>query len=117
MFANMKSLIALELEGNVLSGAIPDSIGELENLQFFQCNSNRDFVNGAGGIEGPLPTTLGNLKKLTVFACRTNLIDGEIPTEYGGMESLQTFDLEFNLVRNTRFSVLRCALRVRNAHG
>ncbi|KAF8662939.1 hypothetical protein HU200_055523 [Digitaria exilis] len=66
-------------------GAIPESIGKLENLVVLALYNNLTRLNNLfayyGNLEGPIPTSLGNLKNLFVLDLSTNRLNGSIPRE------------------------------------
>ena len=70
------SLTHLRLSDNQLSGKLPDSIAELQNMEYFHVQNNQ--------LTGELPTEIGGgwtqLKQLSVGE---NELRGSLPTEFG----------------------------------
>ncbi|CAM9791854.1 unnamed protein product [Chrysoparadoxa australica] len=75
----------LELARNGLSGAIPPSLGKLENLTHLCLNENT--------LEGPIPSQLGCLAKLENLSLYTNKLFGPIPSELGNLSCLTVLNL------------------------
>eukprot|EP00026_Physarum_polycephalum_P008896 Phypoly_transcript_08999.p1 GENE.Phypoly_transcript_08999~~Phypoly_transcript_08999.p1 ORF type:complete len:393 (+),score=30.13 Phypoly_transcript_08999:216-1394(+) len=74
-FANLsESIIILQLGRNVLSGSIPDNLGELVALQEFDLSSNN--------LSGPIPPSLAHLTNTTQFWLESNLLTGEIDSTF-----------------------------------
>ncbi len=78
----------LNLLNNNLSGALPDSIGDLTALTTLWL--------GGDPITGSLPATIGNLTNVTGFYIYLTNLSGSIPPEIGGMTSLYALLLESN---------------------
>ncbi|XP_077249913.1 LRR receptor kinase SERK2-like isoform X1 [Tasmannia lanceolata] len=70
-FGNLSSLMNLDLENNHLSGGIPDSLGNLTNLQFLSLNQNN--------LSGKIPDSIANLPKLINLQLAFNDLSGQIP--------------------------------------
>lgn len=81
-------LISLRLDGNYISGGIPESIGELTNLQGLYLSRN----NFTGGI----PPSIGGLSSLYVLEMQENMLDGVIPGSLGKCSRLSRLDLSHN---------------------
>ncbi|CBI30512.3 unnamed protein product, partial [Vitis vinifera] len=69
---NLRSLIQLSMEENVLTGHIPSTIGNLQNLQSLILDSNY--------LSGSIPESLGNLTQLYELGLSGNNITGRIPS-------------------------------------
>ncbi|XP_073006943.1 probable LRR receptor-like serine/threonine-protein kinase At1g53440 isoform X1 [Typha latifolia] len=78
---SITALQNISLEGNQLQGPIPASLGNLLNL-------NRLFLS-ANNLSGELPDSLGKLKNLTDFRIDGNPITGKIPSFFGNWTKLQ----------------------------
>ncbi|GAB4858898.1 hypothetical protein Ancab_040380 [Ancistrocladus abbreviatus] len=78
----------IDLSSNRLTGAIPDEISLLTNLQ--QLNLSRNH------LAGPIPPKLGQLKKLESLDLSRNQLFGEIPTSFLELDFLDVLDLSYN---------------------
>ncbi|KAI9086067.1 hypothetical protein K1719_032144 [Acacia pycnantha] len=79
-------LVALRLDGNLISGPIPKEMGEITTLEQLILRDNQ--------LEGTLPSSLGKLKELRVLVLSGNNISGIIPESFGNMKKLQLIALE-----------------------
>ncbi|KAL4579508.1 hypothetical protein LXL04_015657 [Taraxacum kok-saghyz] len=70
-YGNLSSLTMLDLESNRLTGQIPSSLGNLKNLQFLILSQNN--------LEGPIPDSLSSLPNLTSILLGSNNLSGQIP--------------------------------------
>uniref|UniRef100_A0A0D9WRJ2 Receptor kinase-like protein Xa21 n=1 Tax=Leersia perrieri TaxID=77586 RepID=A0A0D9WRJ2_9ORYZ len=96
-----KSLEELLLSGNQISGAIPQEIDKLENLQVLHMEQNL--------LTGNLPDSLGNLPNLFVLRLSQNKLSGEIPLSIGDLSQLSELYLqENNLSGQIPSSLGRC---------
>jgi len=64
-------LIFLDVGGNLMTGAVPESIGLQQKLVFLSLHSNR--------FTGPLPATLSRLEALKVLMLHNNRFVGQVP--------------------------------------
>lgn len=87
-FTSFPNLLSLDLSNNSLYGTIPESIGNLANLNILYLNINQ--------LTGSIPPTIGNLTKLTGFHLSLNHLSGHIPREIGKMSSLTDLKLPMN---------------------
>jgi len=71
-----------------LSGPIPSSIGNLENLNFLWLEEN--YLNG------PIPAEIGNLEELKYLILHFNELSGSIPSELGNLYNLEILKLDNN---------------------
>ena len=88
---NISSLQALEtlmIDGNKLSGQIPESLGDLSSLVVLTMGSNK--------INGAIPSSIGNLKSLETLKLQENELEGEIPSEIGSLLRLNELSLYGN---------------------
>jgi Leucine-rich repeat (LRR) protein len=69
----MKELRYLYLYQNVLTGSLPESLGELENLELFSAYDNH--------LTGPLVTGFSNMSKLNRLLLQNNRLTGSINNE------------------------------------
>jgi Leucine-rich repeat (LRR) protein len=82
------SLEILSLSGNQLTGAIRSQIGQLPDLFFLSLEENK--------FSGSLPTTLGNLLDLADLTLQDNQLTGGIPSQLGELEQIGTVNLSKN---------------------
>ncbi|KAF8023387.1 hypothetical protein BT93_F0789 [Corymbia citriodora subsp. variegata] len=83
-----KSLESLILSYTSISGKIPESIPEFENLKTLDLKNCR--------LTGSIPSSLVNLTKLTKLNLSRNELTGHIPSFVGKLEQLIYLDLSFN---------------------
>ncbi|CAA7027786.1 unnamed protein product [Microthlaspi erraticum] len=87
--ANMSTnLMGLNLGGNLISGSIPHSIGNLLGLQSLLLEENI--------LTGPLPTSLGKLLGLEFLSLYSNKMSGGIPSFIGNLTRLGRLYLSNN---------------------
>lgn len=86
--ANMNQLSTLILNNNQLSGHIPPALGNLTNLQTFNLGNNN--------INGNIPGSLGKLSNLIHLVLDSNGITGHIPAEFANLYALQELLLNHN---------------------
>ncbi|CAJ1947155.1 unnamed protein product [Cylindrotheca closterium] len=84
----MKSLFTMWLDGNQISGAIPASIGTLDELGSLSLTKNR--------LSGRIPDQLGNLPSLQRVWLNNNELTGEIPKSLEGLNELEVLELHNN---------------------
>ena len=78
----------IDLPSNNLSGAIPTTIGNLQNLSHLNLNTNN--------LWGEIPAEIGNLQNLKRLALYENGLSGEIPSEIGNLQNLNDLVLDTN---------------------
>ena len=78
-------VLKLDLHNNNLSGELPDSLGNLVNLEYLDLSVNH--------IEGVIPESLGNLVNLDVLGLQENQLEGAIPDSFGRLSRLHWLDL------------------------
>ncbi|PSS13637.1 LRR receptor-like serine/threonine-protein kinase [Actinidia chinensis var. chinensis] len=83
---NMAALTELWLDGNSLTGSIPD-MSRLINLKIVHLENNK--------LSGPLPSYLGRLQNLQELYVQNNSLSGEIPPAL--LEGNITFNYKGNL--------------------
>ena len=91
---NLSSLTSLYLNNNNLSGTIPYQIGNLSNLTYIHLENN-DF-------EGELPTSLGNMNSLSTLMINNNQFEGQIACNLCSLDIIWSNQYRFN-VNNNRF--------------
>uniref|UniRef100_A0A2C9V2X6 non-specific serine/threonine protein kinase n=1 Tax=Manihot esculenta TaxID=3983 RepID=A0A2C9V2X6_MANES len=88
---NSTRLKFLAIDGNLLQGVIPESVGNLSK------DLSKLYMGGSG-IYGDMPASIGHLTSLTLLNLSYNYITGEIPAEIGQLENLQKLDLAGNRI-------------------
>nr|TKS14866.1 hypothetical protein D5086_0000039140 [Populus alba] len=74
-FANITSLLTLNLATNNLGGMIPDDFGRFKNLKHLDLSINY--------LTGNVPLSLYNISSLVFLAVASNQLRGEIPVDVG----------------------------------
>ena len=85
---NLVNLQYLGLDHNELSGTIPAGLGKLVNLIWLVLENNH--------LSGSIPDTLGNLVNLSWLSVQENQLTGSIPGSLGNLASLRTLYLHNN---------------------
>ncbi|KAL8130397.1 hypothetical protein V2J09_019552 [Rumex salicifolius] len=85
--SSLKSLIHVVFDHNRLSGAIPDTLGEVENLEVIRMDKNQ--------FNSSIPQSLSKLVNLTELFLGNNLLTGSLP-DLTNLTSLQYIDLSNN---------------------
>lgn len=78
----------INLYFNNLSGNIPNTIGNLTNLQYLSLGENK--------LIGNIPSSIGSLIQLQNLSIRTNQLTGSIPSTIGNLANLTNLDLSSN---------------------
>ncbi|MEM8526180.1 MAG: HYR domain-containing protein [Bacteroidota bacterium] len=78
----------LTLEENNLTGILPNSIGDLNQLEWLDLRKNN--------ISGSLPERITELSKLEILLLKKNNLTGSIPTSIGNLEKLKWLVLDEN---------------------
>lgn len=76
----LKSIESFQVHGNYISGTIPETIGELTNIQTLKLGRNP--------ITGTLPA-ITTLKKVVQFNCNFCALHGQFPDIFGELSSLE----------------------------
>lgn len=88
--SNLFSLKELSLKSTSRTGDIPNVLGMMTELVFFDLDNNE--------LQGTIPSTLGSLTNLEVLLLNRNSLTNDIPSEFGKLNQLQTFFVEGNQV-------------------
>ncbi|KQJ81948.1 probable LRR receptor-like serine/threonine-protein kinase At3g47570 [Brachypodium distachyon] len=87
--SNCTQLLRLAMDGNILNGSIPESVGnlsrKLERLNF-----------GQNQISGNIPAEIGNLVNLTLLDMGQNMLLGQIPLTIWNLTNLFVLKLSMN---------------------
>jgi hypothetical protein len=102
----------LFLNNNQLTGAIPEELGELGNLEALLLRNNQlngdipaalgdlgeltSLDLGFNQLSGSIPPELGNLSRLSGLSVWSNQLSGPIPPELGNLGNLVELNLEMN---------------------
>lgn len=81
----------LNLVNNRLKGVLPEEIGDLNYLTWF--NLSTDASPDHNVITGPLPESIGNLINLHYLSLMQNRISGKIPSSIGNLKKLESLNL------------------------
>ena len=84
----LHGLKKLNMEGNLINGTIPTTIGLLGDLTSLSFGENN--------LVGTLPSELGLLQKLTSLKLFNNILSGNIPTELRNLQNLMVLNLAGN---------------------
>ena len=90
---NLTNLQRLHLYDNALSGALPRSLGNLTNLTYLNLGDN--------ALSGALPPSLGNLTNLQQLGLFDNKLSGGVPSSLGNLNNLQELWLKGNDLEGT----------------
>ncbi|KAM0915222.1 hypothetical protein ACQ4PT_010991 [Festuca glaucescens] len=97
-FQKMDSLQSLSLTGNLLSGTIPVSLGNVSSL--------RSLLLAQNNLKGSIPETLGQISHLKLLDLSYNMFSGYVPatlynvsslTTLGQIPHLKLLDLSYNM--------------------
>uniref|UniRef100_A0A0D9VDR4 Receptor kinase-like protein Xa21 n=1 Tax=Leersia perrieri TaxID=77586 RepID=A0A0D9VDR4_9ORYZ len=94
-----KNLQAFSLKNNMISGKIPEGIGNLLNLLYLFMGNN--------SFEGNIPTSLGALQKLSHLDLGSNNLSDQIPPTIGNLTLLNKLYLGQNSLSGPLPSSLR----------
>ncbi|KAL5545714.1 hypothetical protein UlMin_005401, partial [Ulmus minor] len=76
------------LQGNGITGVIPEEYGNLSSLQILNLERNN--------LRGVIPSSLGNLKQLQFLSLSQNNLTGTIPESLSSLQVLINFQLDSN---------------------
>ncbi|WMV53345.1 hypothetical protein MTR67_046730 [Solanum verrucosum] len=80
--------ILSSLQGNGITGKIPEALGNLTSLTMLDLEKN--------SLSGEIPAALGNLKKLQFLFLSQNNLSGTIPESLSGLPNLINLQLALN---------------------
>ncbi len=83
-----KRVTSLMLESANLTGTLPESIGNLNELRYLYLNENN--------IGGALPASLWDLHHLVTMSLYFNQFSGTIPASIGNLQAIEQIDLSVN---------------------
>ncbi|KAF8410146.1 hypothetical protein HHK36_002668 [Tetracentron sinense] len=86
---NSTRLEFLAMDGNLLEGVIPESIGDLSTVL-------SKLYMGGNKIYGTIPPSIGRLSNLALLNLSHNSLSGEIPLEISQLKELQMLGLAGN---------------------
>ncbi|XP_010245532.1 PREDICTED: leucine-rich repeat receptor-like protein kinase TDR [Nelumbo nucifera] len=87
-FGSCNSLSVLELNGNNLSGSVPESLANCRAIMTMDLSNNN--------LTGYIPVELASLPTLNVLDLSHNEIKGRIPFMFGNSSSLVLLNVSFN---------------------
>ncbi len=86
--SNLTKLESLDLSGNELRGVIPSQVGNLTNLTYLDLHSNQ--------LSGRMPPELGQLLNLKTFLISSNQLSGVLHDALGKLVNLETGEFSLN---------------------
>ncbi|OIV98497.1 hypothetical protein TanjilG_18781 [Lupinus angustifolius] len=89
-FEPCKSISAIELDRNKLSGTIPNSVSNCQALKQMKLSNNN--------LTGHVPEELASIPVLGVVDLSNNKFNGLIPGKFGSSSSLQLLNVSFNYI-------------------
>ncbi|KAD4983216.1 hypothetical protein R6Q59_002892 [Mikania micrantha] len=85
---NLSNLQSITLQNNAFSGPITGAIGKLWNLQTLDLSGNK--------FSGELPSSLGEIKNLNLLRLNNNSLTGPVPESLSQVGGLTLVDLSYN---------------------
>lgn len=85
---NLSNLQSVTLQNNAIFGPITDAIGKLQKLQTLDLSGNL--------FNGQLPSSLGDLKNLNFLRLNNNSLSGPVPESLSQVEGLTLVDVSYN---------------------
>ncbi|MQL87656.1 hypothetical protein Taro_020204 [Colocasia esculenta] len=92
-FGNLTNMQTLVLSYNMLSGAIPPGLVALPNLQRLYLEVNQ--------LEGSIPPEIGSARQMGLLFLQVNNLSGPIPDSIGNLTTLQQLDIGQNKLEST----------------
>jgi serine/threonine protein kinase len=96
---NFTKLTTLVLAIGSMRGTIPATLGNLRELNYLGLYQHR--LDGGPGLTGTIPKELGNLVNLTALRLWNNSLSGTLPQELTNYRLLRQLDLNFNQIEGT----------------
>ncbi|CAN6181351.1 unnamed protein product [Urochloa humidicola] len=113
---NLNNLTKFSLAYNSFTGKIEEWLGNMKKLQGLNLRGNR--------FNGPVPSSIGNLTQLSVLYLGNNIFEGVIPSSLGNLQQLSVLDLSYNNLHGnipkeifTSGSMTNCVLSYNNFEG
>ncbi|MCY3658428.1 MAG: hypothetical protein OXG36_05310 [Caldilineaceae bacterium] len=94
-----QSLETLDLSWNLLTGPLPDALGQFRNLQSLDLRAN--------GLTGSLPHEWRQLRQLQTLHLGANQLTGSLPPTWVQLRQLQTLHLGYNQLTGSPLTVSR----------
>ena len=86
---NLNQLELLSFNDNKLTGSIPENIGDLDSLKYIYLQRNK--------FSGQIPQSIGNLEKVKRLYLHSNNLSGEIPVSICNLyDNYEYFSLHLN---------------------
>ncbi|CAM0907776.1 unnamed protein product [Alopecurus aequalis] len=82
------SMSGIDLSANMLSGQIPEEIGNLSHIKSLNLSNN--FLTGS------IPATFGSLSEIESLDLSENRLNGSIPWQLTRLSSLEVFSVAYN---------------------
>uniref|UniRef100_A0ACD5YTY4 Uncharacterized protein n=1 Tax=Avena sativa TaxID=4498 RepID=A0ACD5YTY4_AVESA len=82
------SMSGIDLSANMLSGEIPQEIGNLNLIKSLNLSNNF--------ITGPIPTTFANMSEIESLDLSVNRLNGSIPWELTRLSTIAVFSVAYN---------------------
>uniref|UniRef100_A0A7N2N9X7 Uncharacterized protein n=1 Tax=Quercus lobata TaxID=97700 RepID=A0A7N2N9X7_QUELO len=89
---NLINLTSLNTARNLFTGGIPSHFTKFQKLEGLALNGNR--------LSGPLPSSIGNLTQLVKIYLSQNYLEGHIPSSFGNCKYLHTLPVEVGIFKN-----------------
>jgi hypothetical protein len=91
--ANISGLDKINLNNNLLTGAIPESMTLMQNLVYLDVSGN--------DMSGPIPTQIGVMKSLQRLYLNGNKLIGSIPNSIGNLTKLEYLKVSNNYLNSS----------------